>query len=66
MRIVASEETRKRRGWTFQPNVDDAESECGLDQVEKMDYTITNDGDKDPEELLKPLLEDVSRMMMPK
>ena len=45
VRINASEETRKSRGWEFTPGVDDAESECGLDQ-EEFDVIIQNDGDE--------------------
>ncbi|NWT33894.1 PMVK kinase, partial [Cardinalis cardinalis] len=46
VRVVASEETRKRRNWVFVPGVDDAESECGLDQGVAFDWVITNDGDE--------------------
>ncbi|KAI1229876.1 hypothetical protein IHE44_0010581 [Lamprotornis superbus] len=82
VRVVATEETRKRRNWVFVtvgergfgsrppvlgdevmmrgtdkhilgtslgsvlPGVDDAESECGLDQGVAFDWVITNDGDK--------------------
>ncbi|NWH83000.1 PMVK kinase, partial [Piaya cayana] len=46
VRVVASEETRKRRNWVLVPGVDDAESECGLDQGVTFDWVITNDGDE--------------------
>ncbi|XP_069734984.1 phosphomevalonate kinase [Phaenicophaeus curvirostris] len=46
VRVVATEETRKRRNWVFVPGVDDAESECGLDQGVAFDWIITNDGDE--------------------
>ncbi|XP_054035136.1 phosphomevalonate kinase [Dryobates pubescens] len=46
VRVVASEETRKRRNWVFVAGVDDAESECGLDQGVAFDWVITNDGDE--------------------
>ncbi|KAM9514907.1 phosphomevalonate kinase isoform 2-T2 [Guaruba guarouba] len=46
VRIVATEETRKRRNWVFVAGVDDAESECGLDQGVSFDFVITNDGDE--------------------
>ncbi|XP_029820016.1 phosphomevalonate kinase [Manacus vitellinus] len=51
VRVVATEETRKRRNWVFVtalllPGVDDAESECGLDQGVAFDWVITNDGDE--------------------
>ncbi|NXT64583.1 PMVK kinase, partial [Chaetops frenatus] len=46
VRVVASEETRKRRNWVFVTGVDDTESECGLDRGVAFDWVITNDGDK--------------------
>ncbi|GAB0200873.1 phosphomevalonate kinase [Grus japonensis] len=46
VRVVATEETRKKRNWVFVTGVDDAESECGLDQGVAFDWVITNDGDK--------------------
>ncbi|XP_075048498.1 phosphomevalonate kinase [Mixophyes fleayi] len=52
VRVVASEETRRSRGWVYTPEVDDAESECGLDNGVTFDCTITNDGG---DELLEQL-----------
>ncbi|XP_077697512.1 phosphomevalonate kinase isoform X2 [Eretmochelys imbricata] len=46
VRVVATEETRKRRNWVFIVGVDNAESECGLDQGVTFDWVITNDGDE--------------------
>ncbi|XP_032645293.2 phosphomevalonate kinase [Chelonoidis abingdonii] len=46
VRVVATEETRKRRNWVFIVGVDDMESECGLDQGVTFDWVITNDGDE--------------------
>ncbi|KAL8184534.1 UNVERIFIED_CONTAM: hypothetical protein K2H54_019670 [Gekko kuhli] len=46
VRIIAMEETRKRRDWVFVTGIDDAESECGLDQGVAFDWVITNDGDQ--------------------
>lgn len=43
VRIAASEDVRKSRGWMFTAGVDDAESECGLDD-ETFDFVIHNDG----------------------
>lgn len=43
-------DTRGQRGWSnavFCPGVDDAESECGLDEGVKFDWIIRNDGDDD-------------------
>lgn len=42
IRVQASEATRIARGYTFTPGVDDAESECGLDN-EQFDIYIDND-----------------------
>ena len=54
IRIQASEETRKQRAWIFTPGVDDVASECGLDDYEKWDHIIVNDG-QDPDALTKQL-----------
>ncbi|XP_048785031.1 phosphomevalonate kinase [Lagopus muta] len=45
VRVTATEETRRRRSWVFVAGVDDAESECGLDQGVTFDWVIANDGD---------------------
>ncbi|XP_068230756.1 phosphomevalonate kinase isoform X2 [Palaemon carinicauda] len=42
VRIKASIETREKRGWIFKPGVDDAESECDLDNVTDWDQEINN------------------------
>ncbi|KAM4665067.1 phosphomevalonate kinase [Discoglossus pictus] len=47
VRIVASEDARRARGWVYTPEVDDAESECGLDQGMDFDWIITNEGDRE-------------------
>lgn len=44
VRVVASEAVRVGRGWVFTTGVDDAESECGLDDY-NCDVVITNNGD---------------------
>lgn len=44
VRVAANEETRMARGWNFMTGIDDAESECGLDQ-ERFDIVVDNDGD---------------------
>uniref|UniRef100_A0A2D4MLC1 Phosphomevalonate kinase n=1 Tax=Micrurus spixii TaxID=129469 RepID=A0A2D4MLC1_9SAUR len=46
VRVIATEETRRRRNWVFVAGIDDAESECGLDQGVPYDWVITNDGDQ--------------------
>ncbi|XP_052099950.1 phosphomevalonate kinase-like [Mytilus californianus] len=47
VRVCAKESIRESRGFTFTPGVDDAESECGLDEGVKWDYLICNNGDQD-------------------
>ncbi|XP_050726750.1 phosphomevalonate kinase-like isoform X2 [Eriocheir sinensis] len=47
VRITATEEARKRRGWVFTPGVDDAESECDLDSVTVWDLEVDNSQDED-------------------
>ena len=44
VRVEASEAVRVGRGWVFTAGVDDAESECGLDNY-SCDVVITNNGD---------------------
>ena len=44
------------RGWVFTPSVDDAESECGLDNVNDWDVVVENDGDETLEKVLEPIL----------
>ena len=44
VQVIASETVRRERGWSFVPGVDDAESECGLDQY-NCDVTLCNDDD---------------------
>ncbi|KAM6167787.1 phosphomevalonate kinase isoform 2-T2 [Erethizon dorsatum] len=57
VRIVASEQSRQQRGWVFTPGVDDAESECGLDNIGGFDWVIENHGDEQQlEEQLENLL----------
>lgn len=47
IRIQATEETRKSRGWIFTKNIDDATTECGLDCYTDWDYVFDNDGTSD-------------------
>lgn len=58
VRVVASEQSRQQRGWVFTPGVDDAESECGLDNFGDFDWVIENHGDEQClEDQLESLLE---------
>uniref|UniRef100_A0A7S3K354 Phosphomevalonate kinase n=1 Tax=Aureoumbra lagunensis TaxID=44058 RepID=A0A7S3K354_9STRA len=43
VRVQASDETRTARGWKFTSGIDDAESECGLDDYYPFDFVIQND-----------------------
>lgn len=45
IRIIASEETRQERNWEFVKGVDDAESECDLDDIQIWDFIVKNDND---------------------
>ena len=55
VRVEASQDTRRARGWAFASGVDDAESECGLDAYEPWDIIINNDDGADLHEHLAVL-----------
>ena len=63
VKIVASDRSRAERGFVFQDGVDNAESECNLDDIpdEEFAHILENDNDKDkktaPECLLRPLID---------
>lgn len=46
IRLVADEETRIERGFQFKNGVDDAISECGLDDFNEWDVIIDNGKDR--------------------
>ncbi|XP_060057523.1 phosphomevalonate kinase isoform X2 [Erinaceus europaeus] len=56
VRVVALEQSRQQRGWVFTPGVDDAESECGLDDFEDFNWVIENHGE---EQLLEEQLQNL-------
>lgn len=56
IRINASENVRKNRGWIFQSGVDDVQSECDLDDVTQWDLIIENDGMHDVDAILEKIL----------
>ena len=58
VRVVCDDAIRIQRGWVFTANVDDAESECNLDDYVH-DIIIRNDGDQ--QELEKQLQSLISR-----
>ena len=51
-RIESSLEIRKERGYKYDPNIDDAETECNLDDF-KFDFKIRNDNEDDYKSLLQ-------------
>ncbi|KAH3833056.1 hypothetical protein DPMN_106357 [Dreissena polymorpha] len=46
IRMTCSDDVRKQRGFIFTQGIDDAESECGLDECVTWDIVISNDGDE--------------------
>jgi phosphomevalonate kinase len=44
VRVLADDDVRRRRGWVFTPGVDDADTECALDEVTEWDWRIVNNG----------------------
>ena len=56
IRVHASDEVRKGRGWIHTPSIDDAPSECGLD-LYACDCHVTNNGDD------TKLTQDLSELM---
>lgn len=62
VRIVASEETRKARKWIFTKDIDDAPTECGLDDYKEWDYVINNDGSVDDLlQAMKPIFQELEK-----
>ncbi|XP_018330380.1 phosphomevalonate kinase [Agrilus planipennis] len=47
VRIIADDDVRKQRGWKFTKGVDDAESECDLDDYNDWDLIISNNNSSD-------------------
>lgn len=45
VRIVADEDVRQQRGFQFVAGIDDAMSECALDNYHPWDFIISNNGD---------------------
>lgn len=56
IRVVADEETRKKRGYRFEAGIDDSESECGLDQVTDWDYVLQNNSRDNIEKEIEKLI----------
>ncbi|XP_045130758.1 phosphomevalonate kinase-like [Portunus trituberculatus] len=55
VRIIATEEARRKRGWVFTPGVDDAESECDLDTVTSWDMEVDNSQEENEGHMLSVL-----------
>lgn len=60
IRIKCEDSVRIARGWTFQAGVDDIPSECDLDDFLEWDFSLVNDGNAAPEDLLRPVVERVN------
>ncbi len=60
VRVVASEDVRVVRGWAFTAGVDDAPSECALDNYQ-VDMTIVNDDGDDLSQQLEAIRTKVKR-----
>ncbi len=61
IRIFASEETRAKRGFVFESGIDDAETECGLDDQDN-DFLLENSDESHPENVLQDLLQYLSNL----
>lgn len=59
IRITASEEARRQRGWIYTHGVDDAASECDLDTVTDWDQTVDNSASGD--EVINQFLDALSK-----
>ncbi|CAL7939303.1 unnamed protein product [Xylocopa violacea] len=45
IRIESDDSVRNKRGWVYVPGIDDAETECDLDDVETWDLKVTNNNE---------------------
>jgi len=62
IRICASDQTRKERGWTFTEGIDDKDTECGLDSYNDWDFVLKNDGsEQDLMIQLEPIIELINK-----
>lgn len=57
VRISADIEVRQRRGFKFTSGVDDAESECDLDDLQNWDIQVTNNNLEDSENSLQTIMD---------
>ncbi len=63
VRVVASDGVRVGRGWEFTPGVDDAPSECALDNYQ-VDMTIVNDDGDDLSQPLEAIITKIKQSTM--
>lgn len=57
LRISADTEVRKSRGWAFKKGVDDATSECDLDDYNAWDLELTNNNMEEGEKVIQQILD---------
>nr|UJH41138.1 phosphomevalonate kinase [Pardosa pseudoannulata] len=57
VRINASDDVRKNRGWIYTKGVDDVESECGLDDYANWSFQLTNNNTKELLEQINSFLQ---------
>ncbi|XP_076761544.1 phosphomevalonate kinase [Xylocopa sonorina] len=58
IRIESDELVRKKRGWIYVPGIDDAETECDLDDVGTWDLKVTNNSEN-----IEFILEEISKLI---
>jgi len=56
VRIEASIDTRKNRGWIFTSNIDDSESECQLDENISWSFIFSNNDSDNFDEQINNLI----------
>jgi phosphomevalonate kinase len=56
VRVNASEHVRMKRGYVFTTGIDDAESECALDEYDQWNAIVKNDDDNDSDVWLLELM----------
>jgi phosphomevalonate kinase len=65
VRVETPDAVRADRGFVFTAGIDDAETECGFDDVapDYFDFQVINDSVKKDDELLRDLLLDVRKCL---
>ncbi|XP_043285176.1 probable phosphomevalonate kinase [Venturia canescens] len=57
IRISSNQRTREKRGWSFTEGIDDAETECDLDDLHHWDLMINNDCDSNIDSILDSIMQ---------